>query len=169
MLLSIGQNEQKALLEAVERARAKPLTLQQVMRGAKSVDQSTNVLTLAERKMMPEPRHAQHVELPYGYRVAISFEEQPAGMCLHLSMSSSTPGKVPHPEAIAMVLAAIGVTRSATCRYPDCDGGYATGYCHADCRSTTASRTWIEEFEIDGETGGLAVNVVMLDPFSRKG
>lgn len=20
------------------------------------------------------------------------------------------------------------------CKYPDCDGGYATGYCHDDCR-----------------------------------
>jgi hypothetical protein len=138
-MLSIGPNEHRALLEAVERARAKPVMIDQVMAGAQYTNQSTNTIMLAERDGKPPFRIAvQQVELPVGYRVAISFEQQPAGLCLHLSMSSSASGKVPHPEAIAMVLDAIGITRSSVVR------------------------SWIEEFEIDGNSGGLAANVVVL-------
>lgn len=138
-MLSIGPDEHRALLEAVERARAKPLMIDLFMEGVGEIDQSTNVLTLAERKAAPPTRQAlQQVELPVGYRVAISFEQQPAGLCLHLSMSSSALGKVPHPEAVAMVLDAIGIKRGSV------------------------ARTWIEEFEIDGNPGGLAANVVVL-------
>jgi hypothetical protein len=137
-LLFIGPDEQDALKAAVELARKKPLTIHQVMQRAKSMDQSTDVVTLAQRKTVPEPRYVQQVELPVGYRVAISFEEQPAGMCLHLSMSSGAPGKVPHPDAVKMVLQAIGVDLK-------------------DC-----VRAWIEEFLIDGKPGGNAVNVVVL-------
>jgi hypothetical protein len=142
-LLFIGPDEQDALKAAVELARKKPLTIDQVMQRAKSIDQSTDVVTLAERKTAPaESRHAQQVELPVGYRVAISFEEQPAGMCLHLSMSSGAPSKVPHPDAVNMVLQAIGVDAK-------------------DC----VLRAWIEEFLIDGKPGGNAANVVVLmDP-----
>lgn len=141
----IGPNEQEALRQAVEHARAQPLTIHQVMQGAKGMDQSTDVVTLAERKTVPEPRHAQQVELPVGYRVAISFEEQPAGMCLHLSMSSSARGNVPHPDAVIMVLQAIGIDLN-------------------DC-----ARSWIEEFEIDGKPGGHAVNVVVVMTPAQEG
>jgi hypothetical protein len=139
-MLSIGPNEHTALLEALERARAKPLTNQQVMQGAKGMDQSTTVLTLADRKGKPEPRHAQQVELPVGYRVS-----QPAGMCLHLSMSSSARGKVPHPEALDMVLDAIGIRRACP------------------------RRVWLEEFLVDDKPGGHAVNVVVLMTPSQGG
>jgi hypothetical protein len=138
MPLFIGPDEQAALNAAVERARAKPLTIHQVMQGAKGMDQLTDVVTLAERKGKPAPRYAQQVELPVGYRVSISVEEQPAGMCLHLSMSSSAPGKVPHPDAVRMVLEVIGIERGLP------------------------YRTWIEEFLIDGKPGGHAVNVVVV-------
>jgi hypothetical protein len=138
MPLFIGPDEQAALNAAVERARAKPLTIQQVMQGAKGMDQSTDVLTLADRKGKPEPRHPQQVELPVGYRVSISIEEQPAGICLHLSMSSSARGKVPHPDAVRMVLEAVGIGLDR------------------------ARRVWLEEFLIDGKPGGYAVNVVVV-------
>jgi hypothetical protein len=145
MPLFIGPEETTALKLAVELARKKPVTIQQVMQGAKGMDQSTHVLTLAERKGKPEPRHAQRVDLPVGYRVSISVEEQPAGMCLHLSMSSSAPGKVPHPDAVCLVLDVIGIERGLP------------------------YRTWIEEFLVDGKPGGRAANVVVLMQPAQEG
>lgn len=34
-------------------------------------------------------------------------------------------------EKVAQITAAL--RRGANCNYPNCDGGPATGYCHADC------------------------------------
>jgi hypothetical protein len=136
-MLFIGPDEKQALAAAVARARAKPIPIADVMRGAKGIDQSTDAVTLAERKMAPIPRKPEQVELPVGYRVAIACEEQPAGICLHLSMSTSASGKVPSPQALLMLLQAM-----------DLEG--------------QPVRTWIEEFEIEGKPSGHAVNVVVL-------
>lgn len=34
------------------------------------------------------------------------------------------------------------------CKYPNCDGGYATGYCHSDCRE--APQQWFTCDACDG-------------------
>jgi hypothetical protein len=146
-VLRIGQEEIKALKSAMERARAKPVTIKEIMRVARLVDQSTNTLTLVDRERSPPPeRFAQQVELPVGYRVSISFEEQPAGMCLHVSMSIGAQGKVPGPEAVSLVMEAIGVENALH-----------------------NGRVWIEDFLIHGKPGGKAVNVVVLMEESKAG
>lgn len=75
----------------------------------------------------------EQVLLPNGYRVAIGFENQPPGLCLHISMSSPKKGKVPRPEAVGMVLEAMGVEGQP-------------------------ARAWLEEFE----PGRYAPNLVFL-------
>jgi hypothetical protein len=143
-ILKIGEEEVRALHDAMARARARPVTIEKVMQVAGAVDQSADTVTLADREKIPSlARFSQHVDLPVGYRVSISFEEQPAGMCLHLSMSSGTPGKVPGPDAVTMVLTAIGIPREKINLY-------------------NSGRVWIEDFLINGKPGGKAVNVVVL-------
>lgn len=137
-VLLIGPEEETALKLAMELARKRPVTLEQIRAHAHAVDQSTDVLTLAERGNARPERYVRMVELPRGYRVNISFEQQPAGLCLHLSMSTSAPDKLPHPAALQMVLQAMGIDR------------------HEE------ARTWVEEFEVDGKPGGRAVNIVVL-------
>ena len=151
MPLLIGLHEKEALAAAMARAREQPLPLDVVVHRAQAIDQATNTVTLAERKAAPSPRAGvQNVALPFGYRVAISFEEQPAGMCLHLSMSSGAKDKLPAPEAINMVLEALGIA--------------------GDVRSAEfAGRVWIEEFEIDGKAGGHALNVVAITEPAQEG
>jgi hypothetical protein len=139
-VLMIGAAEAEQLKAAMERARQHPIPIGEIMKAAQATDQSTDRVTLDERKAAPPPRHVEQVLLPLGYRVALSFEEQPAGMCLHLSMSTTRPGMVPRPEAMGMVLEAIGV--SVHQRYQ--------------------GRVWIEEYEEDGKPGGLAVNIVVV-------
>jgi hypothetical protein len=145
-VLKIGPEEVKALNDAMARARARPVTIQQIMKVAGEVDHFADTVTLADRARIPKlERLAQHVALPVGYQVSISFEEQPAGMCLHLSMSSGAPGKVPSPDAISMVLSAIGM-----------DGGVQ------EILNLRGGRIWLEDFLIHGKPGGRAVNVVVV-------
>jgi hypothetical protein len=53
----------------------------------------------------------QFVDLPLGWRVALSVEEHPTGWYRHLSMSSPDPGRAPSPAAVEMVLVAVGFAR----------------------------------------------------------
>jgi hypothetical protein len=142
-VLIIGEAEKAALRVAQERARAKPI-LFDIVRQAGEVGNFDATLTLADRERLGAEKvirpQAECVEIPFGYRVNISYEEQPPGMCLHLSMSTSAPGKIPRPEAVAMVLDALDMPPKPWCSAPP----------------------WREEFTIDGKPGGIAVNIVIL-------
>jgi hypothetical protein len=64
----------------------------------------TTVLELKDRKPgLVRPKSAS-VEIPIGFRAALSVEEQPAGLCWHLSISVEKRGKTPNPAA-AMAIA----------------------------------------------------------------
>ena len=52
--------------------------------------------------MRPDPS-------PNGYRAAISFEQQPPGLCAHLSISVDTPGNLPSPESVEMIAEVFGL------------------------------------------------------------
>jgi hypothetical protein len=78
-----------------------------------------------------------NVLIPVGYRAAFSFEEQPAGLVRHLSVSVDTkkPGDCPSIPAMQMIASAFGIEWSL-------DSGDA--------------RVWLEEFE----PGKYAVNLI---------
>jgi hypothetical protein len=82
---------------------------------------------------------AEFVDLPFGYVVAISFEEQPAGVCLHVSVSGPWPRVAPSMVICAMIFNALDV--------PD-----------------EAEGVWTEEFLIDGKPGGRVLNAQRSPP-----
>jgi hypothetical protein len=92
-----------------------------------------HTVTLADRKAGPPRPQSQHIMLG-NVEAAFSFEEQPAGICRHLSVAVARPGKLPSPEEVAMIAEAFGFTS-----FPPIDGN-----------------VWVEEFE----PGHHAVNVV---------
>jgi hypothetical protein len=50
------------------------------------------------------------LELPVDYRVTYTHEQQPhAGLCHHISISVNRPKKMPHPEAVGMILSEFGM------------------------------------------------------------
>lgn len=78
-------------------------------------DHEGSVVTLADRKgtpPRPEPRHLMlgNVE------VAFSFEEQPAGLVRHLSVSVATKGMLPGIEAVLMIAEHFGFGPPAGCQ-----------------------------------------------------
>lgn len=107
--LIIGDAERALIAEAVRRAREHPVSFDEVRRFKDAVPQDRPHLRLADRRM--EPRRvpmSEGVELPGGFRCAISFEQQPIGLCRHLSVSVDTPGPLPNLLAVGMIAEAFG-------------------------------------------------------------
>lgn len=109
--LVISDNTRARIRRALEKAAAKPATLAAVQAAA-FPEQGKDHLTLADRiqqQQTPVEKLVEHVIIPMGYRVAISFEQQPPGLCKHLSISVDRPGLLPSPEAVKMIAAEYGI------------------------------------------------------------
>jgi hypothetical protein len=129
MTIIVGNTERSELNAAVARARAHPVPWE-VLRRVSEQD-------VEDQPLADEPPPPEFVDLPFGYVVAISFEEQPAGMCLHVSVSGPWPRVAPNMVVCAMIFNALNV--------PD-----------------EAEDVWTEELLIDGKPGGRVFNATWL-------
>ena len=121
------------IAEAVKRAEAHPLPLAFIKAGA--VAPGKTELNLADRKPGFERPLAESVLIPMGYRANFSVEEQPIGLCDHLSVSVDDPARVPSPDAVLLIAKAYGM---------------------APIDNLAEATVWLEEFE----PGHRAVNLV---------
>jgi hypothetical protein len=134
-VLVLSQNEREAIAYAIERARSHPIPWEVL--APQALADVGPYFQLKDRKPGARPQ-TEMVLLPVGYQLAISFEHQPAGLCLHISMSSPDPASnVPNQHAMALVAEACGMQWPAGDR----------------------SRLWLEEI-IDGPKVGKAVNLI---------
>jgi hypothetical protein len=131
--LFIGEREKAMIAAAIERARDMPLPLAFVQQA---VVPDKPHIALADRPPGLKRPQSEIVELPVGYRANFSFEEQPAGVCRHLSVSVDRAGMLPSLESFALIAAAFGFF------------------------TANPSRLWIEEFQ----PGHSAINIVQLEP-----
>lgn len=131
-IVIIGPEEMKLIEQAVVKARANPITLE-MLKALQHDIPDNRVLKLEDRKESFKRPESQHVVFPGGFRAAISFEQQPAGLVRHLSVSSPTQGRIPNEPAVRMIAEAFGFT-------------------------LPAQRMWLEEFE----PGHHAINLVEL-------
>lgn len=132
-VLVIDEETRTRIKLAIEKARASPISWEAI-KDIAQVDVG-QMLKLADRKPNVILPRAEQVLL-MGYRAAISFEHQPAGLFRHLSVSSDEKGKLPHPAAMSFIAKEFGFDW-----FPPSNG-----------------RVWLEEFEPDW----CAVNVVEL-------
>jgi hypothetical protein len=141
--LILGPKEMNDIRAAFDRARAKPIPWEILQRNI-APRQGGDILTLDNRKPGQIDRPAsEQILIPVGYRMAISFEYQPAGLLAHFSFSveGGKPGAMPTPISVEMLLDVLGFNISSA------DAG------------------WTEEFLVDGKPGGLALNLVfMVEP-----
>lgn len=70
------------------------------------------------------------IELSFGYRIVYTIESQILGMCRHISISVDTPGKVPSPMAVQMIIEEFGFRQT-----PDPDKRILTNEQFDDNRS----------------------------------
>lgn len=127
------------IVAAVNKARKSPVPWEKI-RDAALPEEHEGVVTMADKKgrTWPDPIT---VLIEHGYRMAVSFEHQPAGLILHVSLSvrDGEEDALPSPQAMAMV--------ARTCGFP-----------------AQPDRTWIEEFSVGEERkkAGLAINALWL-------
>lgn len=117
---------------AIVEARAKPKTRADLERHALP---DRALISLADRGGRGGPSGVP-VAIPRGYLAAFSFEDQPAGLCRHLSISVDTPGSMPSLPAVTMIAKAFGMEFPFTQQRP--------------------GNLWLEEFE----PGQQAINIV---------
>lgn len=139
-ILVIGDRERAKIKAAIEQARACVNKWEDVQGVADGTISS--VLLIKDRKPgveeYLEKRSVQRLMLGT-YRVSFSFEEQPAGVVRHLSISSHHRGKMPGPHVMALVIPEFGFSGMPLKR---------------------PGRSWVEEFE----PGRFAVNVAEVEP-----
>ena len=133
--LIIGPDERQKIADAIARARTHPVTLEMLRAGA---IEAKGTVTLEDRKkgaalIRPE---SEHVQLGT-YRASLSFEEQPAGLYRHLSISTDKPGMTPPRPVVDEIAEAFGMNRAID----------------------HASHVWLEEFA----PGHFAVNLLLID------
>jgi hypothetical protein len=140
--LIITEETRAAIRLAIERARAKAVPWSVLKQYAVP---STANLKLSDRRPGSEAiaNRAENVLIPRGYRAAISFEEQPAGLMRHLSVSVDTKGNMPSAAAVDMLLEEFGF----------------------DIIAKRTSRLWVEEFD----PGHEAINIVQIDKRTPEG
>jgi hypothetical protein len=138
-VLIIGPAEERKINDAIQLARANtiPLRLAEMMGD----DSPKAEMLLRDRK--PGATEIRGFYPPQQimlgtYRASFSFEEQPAGLMRHLSVSSKDSRMIPGVPVMVMVAEAFGFTGFPPKRI---------------------GRIWVEEFE----PGHRAVNVVELD------
>jgi hypothetical protein len=136
--LMIGEEEARAIREAVAKARASPIPWEKLKAGV-AKRQNVDVIKLEDRP--PDHVRAQSicVDVPVGFRFCVSYEQQPAGLLAHFSVSVDAREKLPHEAAVHALLQIV------------------------DFDLRAADSTWVEEFLVNGEPGGLAINIVFLE------
>jgi hypothetical protein len=108
-VLIIGTKEKAAIATAIERARRRPTPLD-VLRASAVKDKP--VVKLTDRKPgFKTPAKTEQVLIPVGYRANVSFEQQPPGICIHLSISveRANPKWMPSVEAISEIASAFNI------------------------------------------------------------
>lgn len=99
--LIIRPHEEKLIQALKEKAAAHPMLLDQVKRLA------------AQREQTGDPIRPENDEytvvLPIDYQVTYTHEEQPVGMCAHISISiDASSSRGPHPAAVNEILRLFG-------------------------------------------------------------
>lgn len=139
-VLMIGESERAKIAKMIAYAKKHPVLFDRVREIAVP---HTDTMKLEDRKPGAERPPSQHVVFPGGYRAAFSIEQQPPGLCSHLSISvdrRAKKGMMPSPQAVAMICEEFGVP------FP-------------------ADRMWQEEFD----PGEYAINLVSLYAPTQEG
>jgi hypothetical protein len=103
-VILIGPGEQAALRQLREHAEAHPVS-------------TARILRMASKAEPPIGDVSEHrLELPGGLRIVLSLEEQPGGLTRHVSLSVAppTPGRLPNPAMVEILLPLLGFTGALT-------------------------------------------------------
>jgi len=97
----IGAKEREAIAELVAKAAARPTPLENLVRAASHKKKTGDAFNAMNE--------AATIDIPLGYAVTYTHEEQPGAVCRHMSVSAaSKPGTGPNPAAVEMLMEEFG-------------------------------------------------------------
>lgn len=100
--LIIGDDTYAAVRSLRERAAANPINATEVARIGIDAKKVRN-LKLSDRPPGFERKPSERINIPVGFTVAYTVEQQLSGLCGHLSISVDSKGKCPHPAAVEAI------------------------------------------------------------------
>jgi hypothetical protein len=145
VMILITPEKQDEIAAAIERARANTIPWEKIRDHA--VNDHKPTLRLADRRDPHWRPPSERICFDGGVEAAISFEEQPAGIMRHLSVSAPNSSRVLDPTTFALVAKEFGIELDLRIR----DGGDPFG--------GKPGRFWTEEFA----PGEYAINVIVLE------
>lgn len=99
--LMIGAKERDAIAALIKKAAAHPTPLENVKRASEHLEK-----TGSRFNAMNE---AATIDIPLGFAVTYTHEEQPGAVCRHMSISvDGKAGTGPSPHAVAMLMEEFG-------------------------------------------------------------
>lgn len=104
-MLVVGEKEKKAIAELRELAKAERLSREHLEKYSQGFDPN-DPKTRKEGFLPIAMKYT--ICLPDGFTVTYTEEDQPIGMCRHLSVSVDADGKLPNPSAIEYLLYSFG-------------------------------------------------------------
>lgn len=110
--LLLGQEEKDILRKLAQFAEDNPFDVRAALEMCKTPEG-----TEAHKKRL----QPYTVFIPTAFLVTFTVEEQPFGLCRHMSMSSKVSGRIPHPAGLWMVAKELGFWGSGIAA---CDHGY---------------------------------------------
>jgi hypothetical protein len=100
MPLYLGRAEIAAIQRLIKLADGRRVLLEEMKRRVKAAQRGE---ALPKRYNMDFT-----IKIPFGFTVTYTVEEQPQGWCRHLSVAAERFGRVPTPEAVAMLMREFG-------------------------------------------------------------
>jgi hypothetical protein len=108
-VLIIDARVKKEVARLIEAAQRRPVLWEQMKDAVFPVHETRN-LKLSDRKPGAERPPSDHIFIG-NCRVAFSFEQQPAGMFRHLSVSVPRPGRLPAEAIVLEIMELFGFDR----------------------------------------------------------
>lgn len=103
----IGAKEREAIAALVEKAAARPTPLENMKRAAAHKRKSGDAFNAMNE--------ASTIDLPIGFAVTYTHEEQPGAVCRHMSVSvNGGPGVGPNPHAVSLLMQEFGFVNQLT-------------------------------------------------------
>lgn len=141
-VLVIGEQQRRQIAAAKQKAAKRPIKMETLRDMQFTEDRSVQHLSDRPANFNRPPTHS--VDIPFGFRAAYSIEEQPVGICAHLSIGTEgrrQKGAMPSEQVVKMIAEAFGIS------YPP------------------NMRMWVEEYE----PGEFAINLLHLLEAPKEG
>ena len=109
-ILTIDDMTREQIKKCMAEAEARPVSFEALRETAFEIGPDlSKPLKLEDRKQGPRRPQSPFVMIPFGYRASFSIEDQPAGLCQHLSISVDAPKRLPNEPSVKWIAQEFGI------------------------------------------------------------